>query len=132
DAKNPAALFAFDILREGDEDLRGLPTVARRLRLQRALKPHASLARLIRLTEIAVDDGREMYARALAEGWEGLIVKDGMAVYESGRRSPAWRKLKVLHELELVIGGWTEPRQSRQGFGALLVGYYDPSEKGGK
>lgn len=126
DAKNPAALFVFDILREGDEDLRGLPTIARRLRLQRAVRPPASLARLIRLTEIAVDDGRAMYARALAEGWEGLIVKDGMAVYESGRRSPAWRKLKVLQEQELVVGGWTEPRQSRQGFGALLVGYYEP------
>ena len=125
DAKNPAALFVFDILREGDEDLRGLPTVARRLRLERAVRPPASLARLIRLTEIALDDGRPMYDRALEEGWEGLIVKDGMGVYESGRRSPAWRKLKVLQEQELVIGGWTEPRLSRQGFGALLVGYYE-------
>ena len=125
DAENPAALFVFDILREGNEDLRGLPTIARRLRLQRAFKPSPSLASLLQLTELAIDDGRAMYKRALAEGWEGLIVKDGMGVYESGRRSPTWRKLKVLHEQELVIGGWTEPRQTRQGFGALLMGYYD-------
>ena len=125
DAESPAALFTFDILREGDEDLRGLPAIARRLRLQRAFRPPASLAHLLRITEIAIDDGRGMYERALAGGWEGLIVKDGMGVYDSGRRSPAWRKLKVLQEQELVIGGWTEPRLSRQGFGALLVGYYD-------
>src|SRR5688500_16172951 len=130
DAGSPAALFVFDILREGDEDLRGLPTIARRLRLERAVKPPASLARLLRITEIAIDDGRAMYTRALEEGWEGLIVKDGMGVYESGRRSPSWRKLKVLHEQELVIGGWTEPRLSRHGFGALLVGYYENAGKG--
>lgn len=125
DAGSPAALFTFDILRDGSEDLRGLPTIARRLRLQRAFTPPASLQHLLRITEIAIDDGRPMYKRALDEGWEGLIVKDGMGVYESGRRSPSWRKLKVLQEQEFVIGGWTEPRLSRQGFGALLMGYYD-------
>lgn len=130
DTANPAALFVFDILREGQEDLRGLPTIARRLRLERAFKPSASLARLLRLTDVAIDDGRALYAQALAEGWEGLIVKDGMGVYESGRRSPTWRKLKVLHEQELVIGGWTEPRLTRHGFGALLVGYYEHAGKG--
>ncbi|HEX6323891.1 MAG TPA: non-homologous end-joining DNA ligase, partial [Vicinamibacterales bacterium] len=129
DRDNPAALFTFDILRDGTEDLRGLPTIARRLRLQRAFRPPASLAHLLRITEIATDDGREMYQRALDEGWEGLIVKDGMGVYESGRRSPTWRKLKVLQEQELVIGGWTEPRLSRQGFGALLMGYYETTQR---
>lgn len=124
DAESPAALFTFDILREGDEDLRGLPTIARRLRLERAFKPPAALAHLLRLTEIAIDDGRGMHERAQAGGWEGLIVKDGMGVYESGRRAPSWRKLKLLQEQEFVIGGWTEPRLSRHGFGALLVGYY--------
>jgi hypothetical protein len=79
----------------------------------------------VRLSEIAADDGRGLLARAREEGWEGLIVKDGHSVYDSGRRTPAWRKLKLLHEQEFVIGGWTEPRQTRQHFGALLVGYYD-------
>ncbi|MDQ3069564.1 MAG: DNA ligase D [Acidobacteriota bacterium] len=125
DAANPAALFAFDILRDGDKDLRGLPAIARRLRLQRAFKPAASLTHLLRITEIAIDDGRALHKRAVDEGWEGLIVKDGMGVYESGRRSAGWRKLKLLHEQELVIGGWTEPRLSRHGFGALLVGHYN-------
>ncbi|MEX2272412.1 MAG: DNA ligase D [Vicinamibacterales bacterium] len=128
EAENPAALFVFDILRDGNEDLRGLPTIARRLRLQRAFRPPASLGHLLRITDIAIDDGRELYERAIAEGWEGLIVKDGMGVYESGRRSPTWRKLKVLHEQELVIGGWTEPRLSRHGFGALLMGHYAPRQ----
>src|SRR5436190_5040346 len=66
-----------------------------------------------------------MNARAKKEGWEGLIVKDAASPYLPGRRSPAWRKLKLLQEQEFVVGGWTEPRQSRQHFGALLLGVQD-------
>ncbi len=46
-------------------------------------------------------------------------------MYQSGRRTPAWRKLKLLKQQEFVVGGWTEPRQSRPHFGALLLGYYE-------
>ena len=66
-----------------------------------------------------------MLTRARQEGWEGLIVKDGNAAYRSGKRSPAWRKMKLLAEQEFVVGGWTEPRESRQHFGSLLLGYHD-------
>ena len=121
----PTALVVFDILRDGDEDLRGRPMAERRLRLQQRIKPAARDRRLVRLSEIVVDDGRQLLARAKAEGWEGLIVKDGQSVYQSGRRTPAWRKLKLLKQQEFVVGGWTEPRQTRSYFGALLVGYYD-------
>ena len=64
-----------------------------------------------------------MLARAKKEGWEGLIVKDGQSLYHSGRRTPAWRKLKILQQQEFVIGGYTAPRQSRTHFGSVLVGY---------
>ena len=123
--EQPAALLVFDLLRDGDEDLRGLPMAARRLRLQERVRPRGSERASIRLTEIVADDGRQMYDRAMREGWEGLIVKDGQAVYQSGRRSPAWRKKKLLKQQEFVVGGWTEPRQTRTHFGSLLVGYYD-------
>ena len=125
EAAQPAAIVLFDMLREDDEDLRGQPLAARRLRLQTRVKPSTSGARLVRLSEIVADDGRELMSRARRDGWEGLIAKDGHSVYQTGRRTPAWRKLKLLLEQEFVIGGWTEPRGMRQHFGALLVGYYD-------
>jgi bifunctional non-homologous end joining protein LigD len=59
------------------------------------------------------------------EGWEGLIAKAAASRYESGRRSPQWLKLKAVKRQEFVVGGWTEPRQTRQFFGALLLGVYD-------
>ncbi|HXT68451.1 MAG TPA: DNA ligase D [Vicinamibacterales bacterium] len=121
----PAVLVVFDLLRDGDEDLRKVALAARRLRLQDRIKPKGAERDVIWLSEIALDDGRPMLQRARAEGWEGLIVKQAQSLYASGKRSPSWRKLKLLKQQEFVVGGWTEPRQSRQHFGSLLVGYYD-------
>lgn len=118
----PAALIVFDLLRDDDRDIRGLSMAARRLRLHEALPVKTGGTGLVRLSEIVADDGRELLERAKREGWEGLIGKDGQSVYHSGRRSPAWRKLK-LHKTEtFVVGGWTDPTNSRHHFGALVLG----------
>jgi bifunctional non-homologous end joining protein LigD len=128
----PTAIILFDILRDGDEDLRGKPMAFRRMTLQERLgklvpkyTAKTAASALVRLSEIAADDGRPMLARAEKEGWEGLIVKDGQSLYHSGRRTPAWRKLKLLKMQEFVIGGFTAPQGSRSHFGSLLVGYYE-------
>ena len=121
----PAVLVLFDMLRDNRDDLRSLPLAARRLRLQDAVRLKPSERKWLRLSEIALDDGTALMSKARDEGWEGLIAKEGDSVYQSGRRTPAWRKLKLLKQQEFVIGGWTEPRETRQHFGALLVGYYD-------
>jgi bifunctional non-homologous end joining protein LigD len=55
----------------------------------------------------------------------GIIAKRMSARYEPGARSRSWLKLKVESRQEFVVGGWTEPRSSRQHLGALLLGYYD-------
>lgn len=132
DRTQPTALMLFDVLKAAGEDLCGLPLVERRVRLERLgrhvfrLKPNAARSP-IRLSEQAADDGRAMHARAVKEHWEGLIVKEAGSTYQPGRRSPAWRKLKIVHEQEFVIAGWTEPRQTRAYFGALLLAVYEGS-----
>jgi bifunctional non-homologous end joining protein LigD len=120
----PVAFIAFDLLRDGDEDVRGLPLPERRARLTRRLG-RLPASGTLRISEQAEADGRALHARAIAEGWEGLIAKDARSPYHSGRRSPAWRKIKLLNEQEFVVGGWTEPRQTRQYFGALLLGVFE-------
>jgi bifunctional non-homologous end joining protein LigD len=122
DREQPVAYIAFDLLQDGPDDLRGKPLVERRRRLEARLDGHLSTT--LRLSEQTAGDGRALKDRAEREGWEGLIVKDARSVYESGRRSPAWRKLKIQRQQEFVIGGWTQPRQTRQHFGALLLGTY--------
>ena len=117
------AYFLFDILRDGNDDVRPLPLSERRARLA-ALVAGTRDPRL-RISEQAVGDGREMYTRAHDQGWEGLIAKRLDAAYASGKRSPHWRKLKLVRRQACVIGGWTDPRGSRPFFGALLLGVHD-------
>ena len=128
DRLQPTALIAFDLLRDGREDVRGQPLATRRERLEACLTPW--LSDTFRLSEQVPADGRALHDRARAEGWEGLIVKEVAAPYQSGRRSPAWRKLKLVNEEEFVVGGWTEPRHTRSKFGALLLGVYDTGRAG--
>ena len=129
DAAQPAALIVFDILRDGDEDLRGLPLTERRARLEARLGP--SLSDRLRISEQVRGDARTLDERARTEGWEGLIAKEAKSPYHSGRRSPAWRKVKLVNQQEFVVGGWTEPRQTRQYFGALLLGVHEDDDPDG-
>ena len=68
------------------------------------------------------------FRQACQDGWEGLIAKRVDAPYRAGR-SKDWLKFKCEAGQELVIGGYTDPRGSRSGFGALLLGYYDPQRR---
>jgi bifunctional non-homologous end joining protein LigD len=83
----------------------------------------------LRVSEMVRGDGRALYQRALERGWEGLIAKHAGSVYKSGKRTPDWCKLKITQEQEFVIGGWTEPRQTRSYFGALLLGVYEEARQ---
>jgi bifunctional non-homologous end joining protein LigD len=118
----PTAYILFDLLREGDVDLRGQPLRLRRAALEQVFKRPS--ADTLRLSEVSYGDGRALYERALASGWEGLIAKQLDSKYHSGKRTPDWRKLKLTREQEFVVGGWTEPRNTRSHFGALLLGVY--------
>ncbi len=78
----------------------------------------------IRYVTHRTHDGEAYFARACGRGWEGLVVKRGDVPYRSGR-SRDWLKFKCQNSQEFVIGGYTDPKGSRTGFGALLLGYYD-------
>ena len=116
------AFIAFDLLRDGDADLRPRPFTERRKKLGMLFR-HPGSDRL-RLIESTLGGGERLRTRARRLGWEGLIAKDPRARYFSGRRHPAWLKLKFVDTEEFVVGGWTDPQQSRAHFGALLLGYY--------
>jgi bifunctional non-homologous end joining protein LigD len=64
-------------------------------------------------------------ARSLsrAQGLEGIVAKRLDSIYEPGRRSRNWIKVKNLWTQEVIIGGW-KPGQGRRGggIGSLLLG----------
>ncbi len=119
----PASLVAFDLLVDGDDVLTAEPWTKRRARLEQRLRNRTS--RAIRLGETVPNDGHELLAKAENLGWEGVIAKRMDEPYVPGARSKGWLKLKIEHRQEFVIGGWTEPRKTREHIGALLLGHYD-------
>ena len=121
--ESPAAFIAFDLLLDGDDVLLHEPFSVRRKRLVRLWGRRRQ--RTLVLTESVEGDGAEMVERAHEGGWEGVIAKRADAPYEPGIRSRAWLKLKIEHRQEFVIGGFTEPRNTREHIGALLLGYFD-------
>ena len=124
--EQPTAFIAFDLLREGDDDLRSLPLTERRARLESLFARHKPPPS-VRLSEQHDGDGRALHQRAKREGWEGLLVKHARSMYRDGRRSPEWQKLKLTKQDEFVVGGWTEPKGARTYFGSLILGRYEPS-----
>jgi bifunctional non-homologous end joining protein LigD len=116
--------YVFDAPFLQGRDLRRLALRERKKRLQKALKPSPQ----VRFSEDLQGDAKEILEHACKLGLEGLIGKQANSVYVSGR-SRSWIKLKCRQRQDFVIGGYTAPRGSRTGFGALLVGYYDAAGK---
>lgn len=119
---HPVALMVFDILVDNDEVLLAEPWSTRRARLQRRIPRSRKGA--VRLAPSSTN-GEAMLKTARTQGWEGLIAKRRDAPYKPGERSKAWQKVKLEHQQEFVIGGFTEPRKTRERLGAILLGYYD-------
>ncbi len=112
--------YVFDLLHLAGYDITGLPLVDRKKLLRAALRWRDP----IRFTTHRSTRGEAFLADACGRGWEGLIAKRADASY-THRRSTDWLKFKCTREQEFVIGGYTDPKGSRIGFGALLLGYYE-------
>ena len=123
-SSSPAALILFDILADGEDDiLIKEPWSQRRARLVKRIGKRVSAQ--LRVTESMEGDGKKMLDEARRQGWEGIIAKRTDSRYEPGNRSRNWLKLKIEFRQEFVVGGFTEPRNSREHIGALLLGYFD-------
>lgn len=112
--------YVFDLLHLDGHSTRALPLRGRKDLLRDLFEWHDPL----RFTTHRDAAGEAYYIEACAQGWEGLIAKRANAPYRSGR-TPDWLKFKCEQGQEFVIGGWTDPQGAREGFGALLLGYFD-------
>lgn len=117
----PLAYFIFDLLYLDGISLVNQPLEERRKRLEALLARSSSPLQLSHAFEVEPAD---LLQAVRKQGLEGIIAKRPGSLYEAGHRSGAWLKCKVLSGQEVVIGGFTPPQNSRQYFGAILVGYY--------
>ncbi|HWV87646.1 MAG TPA: non-homologous end-joining DNA ligase [Capillimicrobium sp.] len=113
-------LYAFDLLWVEGMDVRDLPLLDRK----RLLRAAIDLGGALRWTPHRNGTGIELFEHARRLGWEGIVAKRAASPYRA-RRSRDWLKIKADRSQELVIGGWTPPKGSREELGALLLGVYD-------
>ncbi len=116
------AFYIFDLLHLDGTDLREKPLRERREILRKLL---GRTGVPIRYSAEIRGDPKKLLAEVRKRGLEGIIGKEADSMYEAGRRSRSWIKLKCVSEQEMVIGGYTPPEGTRKHFGALLVGYYE-------
>ncbi|AGZ35694.1 MAG: DNA ligase D [Pseudomonas sp.] len=114
--------YLFDLLYLSGKDLRELPVQDRRATLAKLLEHNTSDT--LKFSEDFNQPVDSLLASACRLGLEGLIGKRADSVYMS-RRSSDWIKLKCKQRQEFVIVGYTDPKGSRHGFGALLLALHD-------
>ena len=120
------AYYIFDILYYKGQDLRNLPFTERKSILKKILA--GSTQSLIQQSQVFQGNPKALLKSACKKGFEGLIAKKIVSVYEE-KRSKTWLKLKCKHEQEFVIAGFTKPTGKRQYFGSLLIGYFDTKKR---
>ncbi len=124
---NPAlAFYAFDLIYLNGYMLKAC-TLSDRKNLLRQLMQTYTPSDAIRFSEHFKESGDDVWTNACRMGLEGIISKDLTSRYVE-KRSNSWVKVKCTNRQEFVIGGYTEPGGSRQGMGALLVGFYNEAK----
>ncbi len=83
-------------------------------------------SKAVRLSQGVQGAGVAYFEQVRALGLEGIMAKRLASPYRPGRRSPDWRKLKVLRRQDCVIVGWTAGLGWRAGtLGSLLLAVWD-------
>jgi bifunctional non-homologous end joining protein LigD len=114
------AYYAFDLLQVNGADIMGRPLEERKARLREVVAGSGVL-----LSDALPGDADSVTEAVRRLGLEGVVAKRKASLYEPGRRSGAWVKLKLDKQQEFVVGGY------RPGYGTLdtlLVGYYEGAD----
>ena len=115
----PVTFYAFDLLAFDRYDLRSLPLRDRKALLQRVVPPTG----VIRFLDHFEGEGEVLYQQVQKMGLEGVVAKRADSPYKAGR-SGTWIKIRTRRTEDFVVVGFTAPKGSRSGFGALQLGSY--------
>lgn len=113
--------YVFDLLYLQGRDLTGLPLLKRKALLKNILPASVH----VKFSDHVAGDGLTFFKVVRDAGLEGVMAKHAASMYHAGKRSSQWLKIKARLTQEAVIAGFTEPRGSRNGFGALVLGVYE-------
>jgi bifunctional non-homologous end joining protein LigD len=114
--------FIFDILWLDGYDLTQIPLIERKRILKEVLPEDDEV---LKYSDHVIGSGKEFFQAAVSQGLEGIMAKRANSIYQTDKRTDNWVKIKVNLRQEVIIAGFTEPRNTRKFFGSLLLGLYD-------
>ena len=120
----PILYYAFDLIYLDGEDWRKVNLEDRKQKLASIIDVGDS----VRYSDHYPEQGKALFELARSKELEGIIAKRRNSCYEE-RRSREWLKIKIRHQIECVVGGFTEPEGSRAHFGSLVLGLYDGQQR---
>ncbi|MFA7587230.1 MAG: DNA ligase D [Novosphingobium sp.] len=115
---------AFDLLELEGDDLRGLPNIERKERLEALL---ATSSPPIHVADHVIGAGEKLYEAMCRAGQEGIISKAIDAPYV-GRRSRNWVKVKCTLRQEFVVIGWKPSSAGGRMFASLLLAQHEDGD----
>jgi bifunctional non-homologous end joining protein LigD len=113
----PIQLIVFDCLQLQGKDLTMLKLIERK-ELLKEIMPQNDI---IKYCDHVEEDGVALFEQATRMKLEGIIAKHMDSKYYPDKRSKEWLKIKNVNVGDFKIVGWTDPKASRQYFGALLL-----------
>ena len=113
--------YVFDLPYLEGYDLRQMPLIKRKSILREIL-PELNY---VKYSDHIEEQGIAFFRLAQELQIEGIMAKEESSVYLEGVRTHHWQKIKIHYSQEVVVGGFTEPRGGRTGFGALIGGVYE-------
>jgi bifunctional non-homologous end joining protein LigD len=116
----PILYYVFDCLQYKGKEITHLPLIERKKIAEKVIPKNS----IIKYAEHIERSGIDFFTRTVEMDLEGMIAKRAESIYQKGRRSSDWLKIKNHNTQEAVIAGYTEPRGSRKYFGALILGIY--------
>ena len=121
----PASIVFFDLLSEGDRDLRGMAFQERRRMLESLLSSAAPPLHLTPATSEA-SIAADWFRRFEGAGLDGVVAKPVSGTYEPNKR--AMLKIKHERECDCVVAGFRwHKKGERVAVGSLLLGLFDDS-----
>jgi DNA ligase D-like protein (predicted ligase) len=121
----PASYVVFDILAYRGESLFNTPLMKRKEVLREALRE----GKRVVIADFVEEHGEAYYEAVLKLGLEGIVAKRKTSIYEPGKRSSDWLKIKRIKSVDCIIVGFTKGKGEREeSFGALLLALYQGDE----
>lgn len=113
----PAVFIAFDLLYLNHQPLFNHPLEDRCALLTKDIRPYANL----QLSEVTPERGVALFEACRRMGLEGVVGKDRHSVYLPGKRSPFWKKAKVVQRKPFLVIGYTTNPTGRTDLSALAL-----------